>query len=295
MQISSWFLAIRPKTLAAAFAPIIVGTATAFSDARLQEGKINFLYSFLALFSTMFIQIGTNLFNDVLDHKKGADTETRLGPKRVTQSGLLNHNQVLFGGFFCFFIAALFGIPLVWQGGLPILIVGIISLLCGYIYTGGPYPLAYKGLGEVFVVLFFGFVAVCGMQYVLLKDVSINSLVAAAQIGFLAAVLIAINNLRDHEGDKKVNKLTLAARFGKKFARIEIIVFFVIAYALNFYWIKSGYLLAGLLPFVTLPLAIKVSHGILKKEPSTLFNKFLGMAAGVELLFGILFSIGLIF
>lgn len=292
---SPWLLAARPKTLAASLAPILVGSAVAFSTLKLQGNKISFIYIFLALLCTVFIQIGTNLINDALDCKKGADTHTRIGPMRVTQSGLLTEKQVLFGGFLSFFIATLCGLPLVLHGGFPILILGILSLICGYIYTGGPYPLAYKGFGEVFVILFFGFVAVCGMFYLHVGTVNFASFVAAAQIGLLASVLIAINNFRDHETDKKVNKLTLAARFGKKFARCQIIFFFSLAYFFNLYWICNDHLLAGILPFVTLPSACKVIIGIVRNEPSPLFNKFLGMSAGIELLFGILLGIGLIF
>lgn len=295
IQIHNWILAARPKTLAATLAPIFVGSSTAQLHASQYQKHISMLHAIFALFSLIFIQIGTNFFNDALDHEKGADTEDRLGPKRVTQSGLLTSKQVFLAGFFCFLIAILFGIPLVLHAGFPILILGIVSLLFGYAYTGGPYPLAYKGLGEIFVILFFGFVAVCGMNYLLIKSIDLNSLVASTQIGLLAAVLISINNFRDYQGDRKANKMTLAARFGERFARVEIIFFFAFAYLLNLYWIEKGFWIAGALPMITLPLAIKVSSGIVKNEPSPLFNQFLGMAAGVELLFGCLLSIGLFF
>lgn len=294
-QAHSWLLAARPKTLAATIAPIFVGAAVAQINASQYQKHISLLHVIFALFSLIFIQIGTNFFNDALDHKKGADTEDRLGPIRVTQSGLLTSKQVFLAGFFCFLIAILFGIPLVLHSGFPILILGIVSLIFGYAYTGGPYPLAYKGLGEIFVILFFGFAAVCGMNYLLIKSIDLNSLVASAQIGLLAAVLISINNFRDYQGDRRANKMTLAARFGERFARVEIIFFFAFAYLLNLYWMEKGFWIAGTLPMITLPLAIKVSLGILRNEPSPLFNQFLGMAAGVELLFGCLLSIGLLF
>lgn len=293
-KLHSWFLAARPKTLAAAFVPTLVGTALSFSTMKnLGAGKVNYVYSILAILSTIFIQIGTNLINDALDFKKGADTETRIGPKRVTQSGLLSMKQVLTGGFISFFIAALLGLPLVLHSGLPILILGIVSLLCGFLYTGGPYPLAYVGLGELFVILFFGLAAVCGVHYIQTSVVNTNSIVASLQIGFLATVLISINNFRDYINDKKVGKMTLAARFGQSFARAEIVTLFVLAYGLNLYWIFNHHLLSGLLPFLSLPLAIKVTKGLLRNEPSPLFNKFLGMSAGVQMIFGITMSIGL--
>lgn len=290
----SWILASRPKTLAAGFVPTLVGTAVAFLSLKNSgHGKIVILYSILAVLSTLFIQIGTNFINDAIDFKKGADTETRIGPKRVTQSGLLTMKQVLFGGFICFFIAALLALPLVLHGGLPILILGIASLVCGYIYTGGKYPLAYIGLGELFVILFFGLGAVCGVHYIQTGFINTSAVIASLQIGFLATTLIAINNFRDHLNDKKVNKLTMAARFGKKFARIEILCLFVAAYLLNFYWSSQGYFLAGTLPLLSLPLTVKVLQGLFNSEPSPLFNKFLAMAAGIEMIFGIALSIGL--
>ncbi len=293
-KINSWFLAARPKTLAAAFVPILVGTALAFSTLK-QTGneKVVYLYSILAFLSAVFIQIGTNLINDALDFKKGADTESRIGPKRVTQSGLLSMKQVLLGGFLSFLIALLLGLPLVLHAGLPIFILGVVSLFFGYLYTGGRYPLAYVGLGELFVILFFGLGAVCGVHYIQTGIINAYAIVASLQVGFLATTLISINNFRDYINDKVVNKLTLAARFGKKFARAEIICFFTAAYLLNIYWLLNQHIVSGLLPFISLPITIKVIKGLLQNEPSPLFNKFLGMAAGIQMIFGVALSIGL--
>ncbi len=210
---------------------------------------------------------------------------------RVTQNGLLSLQQVLIGGLACFGLAALFGLPLIAHAGLPILILGVVSLLCGYIYTGGPFPLAYVGLGDLFVILFFGLGAVCGVYYIHMGHLSMASIVAALQIGCLATVLIAINNFRDYTNDKLVNKLTLAARFGKSFARAEILTLFIIAFGLNYYWFLHGPRLAAFLPLVALPLAMKVTKSIFTEEPTAKFNAYLGMAAAVELLFGIALSI----
>lgn len=287
-----WLLAARPKTLTAAFAPVLVGTAVSAALLGAQGQKVSWLYSVFALLSALFIQKGTNFINDALDFKKGADTETRLGPQRVTQSSLLTPTQVLAGGLICFFIACLFGVPLVWHGGAPILILGLLSLLCGYLYTGGPYPLAYVGLGELFVLLFFGLGAVGGVTYLQMQTVPLPALVAGAQVGSLASVLISINNYRDHEGDKKVGKLTLAARFGASFARAEIIFFMLVPFFLNAYWIQQGFLKAGLLPFLTLPLVFKIAHGVLKLAPSIALNRYLGFSALLQILFSTLLSIG---
>ena len=295
-KLHSWFLASRPKTLAAAFVPILVSTALSFSHVKsLGHGTVILYLSVLALLSSIFIQIGTNLINDAIDFKKGADTETRIGPKRVTQNGLLSAKQVLAGGFFSFFLAACLGLPLILHSGTPILVLGVVSLLCGFLYTGGPFPLAYIGLGELFVVLFFGLGAICGVHFIQTGYINTDCIVASIQIGFLATVLIAINNFRDHKNDKLVHKMTLAARFGDSFARAEIVTLFALAYLLNAYWFVNGYFLAGLLPFLSLPLCIKVLKGILQNQPSPLFNKFLGMSAGVQMLFGIGLSLGFFF
>ena len=165
-----WLLAFRPKTLTAAIVPVIVASALVIAEAH----TLQLYLSVCALLSAMFIQIGTNFVNDAIDFKKGADDEKRIGPTRMTQSGQLTHRQVLCGGFACFLIAALFGIPLVMTGGWVIVGIGLISILCGYIYTGGPFPLAYVGLGDLFVVVFFGLVAVTGTFYLHAHSVSLG-------------------------------------------------------------------------------------------------------------------------
>lgn len=293
-KIVPWILASRPKTLSAAFTPIFVATAIAVAQLRPSGEKVTWAFSLLAFFVSIFIQIGTNFINDALDFKKGADTEKRLGPKRVTQSGLLTSRQVMAGGFLSFLIALLISLPLVAQGGLPIVLIGIVSLLCGYLYTGGPYPLAYVGLGELFVILFFGFAAVAGVFYLQTGFLSLGPFVAGFQMGLLATVLISINNFRDYVEDRKVGKMTLAARFGKKFARFEIIFLFLAAYLLNIFWYSNGNILAAVLPFLSLPIAIFVIKGILLNEPSQIYNKYLGMSALTQMLFGILMGTGFI-
>jgi 1,4-dihydroxy-2-naphthoate octaprenyltransferase len=293
-KILPWILAARPKTLAAAFTPIFVATALSIAVLRDFGGKISWTFSISAFFASIFIQIGTNLINDAIDFKKGADTEKRIGPTRVTQGGMLLPKQVLAGGFFSFFIAILISLPIIFHGGIPILMIGAISLICGYLYTGGPYPLAYVGLGELFVILFFGLAAVLGVFYLQTGGISLFSVIAGLQIGLLATVLISINNFRDYVGDKAVNKKTLAARFGKKFARIEILLLYLFAYLLNIFWYYNGYFLVSILPLVTLPLAIKVIKGVMTNDPSPLFNKYLGMSAFIQILFGVLMGIGFV-
>lgn len=285
----SWVMALRPKTMTAALVPVVVATAVVHGEGR----PVLWWISLCALFSSIFIQIGTNFVNDAIDFKKGADTEKRIGPQRVTQSGLLSYKQVMGGGFLCFAIAMALGIPLVVQGGWPIVVVGLVSLFLGYGYTGGPFPLAYKGLGDLFVILFFGLIAVMGTFYLHTGEVTLGSAISGLQIGMLATVLIAVNNLRDAPQDALVNKKTLAVRFGVPFARVEILLLAMIPFLLGIYWVLQGAYIAAVLPLITLPLARKLIRGVFAHEPSPIFNKFLGMSAGLHLLFGALLALGL--
>jgi 1,4-dihydroxy-2-naphthoate octaprenyltransferase len=283
-----WIQAIRPKTLTAALIPICVGTSLSYTD----QGEIRSVLMALALASVLFIQIGTNLINDAVDFRKGADTAERLGPTRVTQSGLLTARQVFRGGLQCFILAALFALPLVYVGGMPILVIGLFSLLAGYAYTAGPFPLAYLGLGDLFVLIFFGWVAVSGIYYLNTGSWSLNAWVAGSQIGLLSTSLIAINNLRDHLTDRKVNKRTMAVRLGPTLARLEIITCCLIPYFGALYWIDQSFYAAATLPFLSLPLAIRLSYKVGVTEPGAIYNRFLAQAAGHSLFFSILLSIG---
>ncbi len=285
--IAPWIMALRPKTLTAAFVPVVVATALVKADGH----PVLWWVSIFALLSSAFIQIGTNLVNDAVDFKKGADTEKRIGPQRVTQSGLLTAKQVMVGGMFCFFVALCLGIPLVIQGGWPIVGIGLVSLFLGYAYTGGPFPLAYKGLGDLFVILFFGLIAVMGTYFLHTQVITIGSAVAGLQVGFLATVLIAINNLRDAPQDALVNKKTLAVRFGVGFARAEILFLVFSPFLLGLYWIAQGRLYAALLPLGAIFLARRVVVGVFRNAPSPIYNKFLAMAAGLQLLFGLVLAV----
>ena len=286
----SVLLAFRPKTLTASLVPCLGATALA---ARSFPPIQWWIFSY-ALAASFLIQIGTNLVNDAMDFKKGADTSQRIGPQRITQAKILTSFQVLLLAALFFFGAVLFGIPLVFEGGLPIVIIGLLSVLMGYGYTAGPYPLAYKGLGDVFVVLFFGLVAVMGLFYLYSKTWTLDAFLLGLQIGLHATVLIAINNLRDIEGDRKVNKRTLAVRLGMDGARKEIYFLCLAPFVLQIYWLLQERWLAALLPFLSIPLAIKIIRNIKQNPPSPIYNKFLGQSAGLHLLFGILISLGLI-
>ncbi len=288
-KVKSILLAFRPKTLTAALVPCVAATALAHRAGQMQISI--FIYALLASFC---IQIGTNLVNDAVDFKKGADTEKRIGPLRVTQAGLFSEKQVMgLAGFF--FLAAVFcGIPLVIQGGWPIVLIGLFSVLMGYSYTAGPFPLAYLGLGEIFVILFFGIIAVSGLFYLQTLQWSWAAVILGLQIGIHATVLLAVNNLRDIHGDVLVHKKTLPVRFGLLFGRWEIAVLILLPFVLGFYWLFEGSPGMALLPFLALPLALKIIINIFKTEPSAQYNKFLAMSAGLHLLFGVLLSVGIL-
>ncbi len=287
-KLQSIILAFRPKTLTASLVPCLAATALATNAETPTQWWI-FAYALIASF---FIQIGTNLVNDAMDFKKGADTKERIGPQRITQAGILSSQQVMALATLFFIGAILFGVPLVMEGGQPIIIIGILSVMMGYAYTAGPYPLAYRGLGDLFVILFFGLAAVMGLFYLHTKVWIMDSFVLGLQIGLHATVLIAINNLRDIEGDAKVNKRTLAVRLGVRGAKKEIYALCLIPFGMQFYWLFQDEMIAAILPFLALPLAITIIKNVKKTAPSPEYNRFLGQSAGLHLLFGILISIG---
>lgn len=272
-----WILAARPKTLTATIGPIIYASSISYYYAY---SDINNLTILLAFLSTAFIQIGTNLINDAADFSKGTDNEERLGPLRVCQAGLLNPKKVFKGAVICFILASIFGTPLIIQGGLLYLFLGAFSLLFACAYTMGPFPLAYHGLGEVFVMLFFGLVAVGGLTHLLSDNYSLSAVVLASfQVGSLSCALISINNYRDIEGDRKSNKKTLAVRFGPQFMKFLISFFLLAPLVVGFFWINQGIPLAFYLPLIFAPLGIWISSLIIRTPPSRKFNRFLGLTS----------------
>lgn len=281
---NAWLLASRPKTLSAAVVPVLIGTSLAWPH-------IDWLMFACALLGALFIQIGTNFVNDALDFKKGADTGERLGPIRVTQAGLLNADAVMRAAYVCFALAAVCGVPLIMRGGWPIVIIGVTSIVAAYAYTGGPYPLAYNGLGELFVMIFFGFVAVGGSYYVQTRTIDAAVIVAGFAAGSLACVLLVINNLRDVASDEASNKKTMAVRLGDDFARLEVgffslapfIAVMVIAQLRHRDWL--------LLPMAGALLALELIRKVGKSSGREL-NRCLALAGAMQWLFGILFVCG---
>lgn len=287
--LKSWILALRPKTMVASIVPVVVATGLVHGSGF----PVIWWISLFAVTSAIFIQIGTNLVNDAIDFKKGADTETRTGPQRVTQSGLLTSKQVMRGAYFCFLCAFILGVPLVLQGGIGIIFVGLISLALAYGYTGGPFPLAYKGLGDLFVIVFFGLIAVMTTFYLHTGFIDMRAFMAGLQVGCLATVLIAINNLRDAPQDKLVGKKTLAVRFGVTFARFEIAFMALAPFILGIFWWSEGWISAAALPILALAFAHRVIRGVSTHEPGPIYNKFLAMSAALQMVFGLMLAIGL--
>jgi 1,4-dihydroxy-2-naphthoate polyprenyltransferase len=278
-----WLLAARPKTLSASVVPVLVGTALA-------HPLIHWPSFGCALLGAVFIQIGTNLVNDAIDFRRGADTAARVGPLRVTQAGLLTANTVLLGAYICFTLAAICGIPLIVRGGWPIVIVGVTSIAAAYAYTGGPYPLAYHGLGELFVLIFFGFVAVVGSYYVQRLTTERAAWIAGFAVGCLAVALLAVNNLRDVEADRASMKRTLAVRLGERFAFLEIGVCVLAAFA-SVVAIASSRGAWLLLPLLALPLGVALIMRV-RHSRGTDLNRCLALAGALQWAFGILFVVG---
>ena len=284
-----WLLAIRPRTLPAAAAPVIVGSALAFYDNAFQ-----FLPACAALLGALLLQIGANLANDVFDFKKGADTHERLGPPRVTQMGLLTPNQVLFGMGITFALAALIGLYLIYVGGWVILVIGVLSIVCAMAYTGGPFPLGYHGLGEIFVFLFFGLAAVCGTYFVQAGTVTPFVWLAAIPIGLLAVAILVVNNLRDIDTDRAAGKKTLAVRFGAQGAKAEYLIFLALAYLIPIVFVIFNFdYVWVLLTWGSIPLALPLIR-LVQNERGRALNAALAGTARLEFVYALLFALGLL-
>lgn len=291
-SLHAWFLACRPKTLPVSLSPVLVGTAIAWHD----SGRVLWLPLLAAIVAAALIQIGTNLFNDVGDFLRGTDTPDRLGPKRATAEGWLTPGKVKAGAWLSFALAFLCGVNLVLHGGWPIVAIGLASLAAGWAYTGGPKPIAYGPLGEVFVVIFFGLVAVGGSYYLQTLTLSPLALLAGTLVGVHAAAVISVNNYRDLDGDARSGKNTLAVRLGRpamqQLFRAEILAPYCALPLLALHTPPGAY---GLLPLLLLPLAWRLTRAFQKTRPGPLFNAILARAAAHQLLFAGTLSLTFIF
>ena len=287
-SLGAWLLASRPKTLSAAAVPVLVGTACASA-----RGVVRWGPALAALLGALLLQIGANFANDVFDYEKGADTAERLGPTRAVQAGLISAKSMRRGMLLVFLAALALGLYLTSVAGPVILLIGCASIASAIAYTGGPYPLGYHGLGDVFVFLFFGLVAVCGTVFVELGHVPGLAAWCAFPVGALATAILVVNNLRDRETDLHAGKRTLAVRFGRGFAvaqyRSLIAVSYLVPVALAVLRVTGP---EALLPLASLPLALKTERAVAATEGRAL-NPLLAATAKLLLVFGVLFALGL--
>lgn len=289
-KIKVWVLASRPKTLLAAFVPVIVGASLAFA-----EGSVNYFLSAVALLCAVLLQLGSNLVNDLFDFLKGTDNEKRLGPKRAAASGLLTTSELRSGIYVVFLTAFFVGMILVWHGGMTIFLIGILSILAGVAYTAGPFPLAYSGLGDIFAFLFFGVVATVGTYFVNTGEFSGLAFLASVPVGALVTNILVVNNYRDYDNDKENGKFTLIVRLGKNFGKYEYIFMlgcsFLVPLIIFIGYEGISYLI--FLPYLLLPFAYKLVLMLFTLSGVHL-NKLLELTARFSAFYGILFSLGLI-
>ena len=298
----AWVIAARPQTLPAAAAPVIVGVGLA-----VETGVFAPLPALAALVGAALIQIGTNFANDYYDAIQGADTDDREGFTRVVASGLIEPNEVKRAMWATFGAAILVGSFLVYVGGVPILVVGLASVAAGIAYTGGPYPLGYHGLGDLFVFVFFGLIAVTGTYYVQAAalvggavpvwppagTITRAAVVASLPVAALSTNILVVNNVRDREEDAETGKRTLAVRFGYGLSRAQYVGLLALAYAAPFWFYANGYGLAVLLPLATLPLAVGVAETVLTETGGEALNPALESTGKLLAAYAVAFAVGL--
>ncbi len=290
-NLSLWIEAARLRTLPAGIIPVVTGVTLAAID-----GFTNSFVAAVTLITAVLIQIGTNFANEYYDYLKGADTEDRIGFLRATSAGLISPKSMKRATAATMALAFLVGLVLVWHGGWVILAIGLLSLLFGYAYTGGPYPLAYNGLGDLFVMVFFGLIAVNGTYFLLTSAVSYPVIIASLSCGALATNILVVNNLRDTDTDRKVGKRTLGVMFGDNFLRVEYTVLLLVACAVPpHFYVQEGYNVAALLPFLSLPLGLIALRSVWFDYDKRMLNGTLVKTAGFMTVYGFLLCIGLWF
>lgn len=288
-KFESWVLASRPKTLPAAVVPVVVGSSIAVFD-----NGFNPVAASIALFCSLLIQIGTNFVNDLYDYLAGSDKKDRIGPTRVLASGLISVTEMRIAIYSVFTLTFLLGLYLVYLGGWMILLIGMLSMLAGIAYTAGPYPLAYNGLGDIFVFIFFGFVGTTGTYYVQTHHVSALPFWASIPVGALITNILVVNNYRDRDEDMSNGKRTLAVKLGERFTRIQFLIFMIVSYAilLVVYFTYKRELIV-FLPLLSLPLSVKLIKMIFTLRGKEL-NKTLELTAKLSAIYGALFAAGIL-
>jgi len=285
----TWLIASRPKTLLAAAVPVLIGTSIVS-----YETKVNFIAAFVAFICSVLIQIGTNFVNDLYDYLSGADSESRKGPTRALASGLITVGEMKFAIFLVFFIMFILGLYLVYISTWITLLIGLLSIFAGIAYTAGPYPLAYNGLGDVFVFLFFGVVGTVGTYYVQVVDISPLVFWASIPVGALITNILVVNNYRDIDEDREVGKNTLAVKMGKKFTRYQYLLFVILSYLILFVvYFTFNQSIFVFLPMLSLPLAVRLIKMIFSYDGEEL-NKTLELTAKLSAFYGFLFAVGIL-
>jgi 1,4-dihydroxy-2-naphthoate octaprenyltransferase len=285
-----WLLAARPRTLPAAVAPVLVGSSLAAT-----ADDFTVLPFLAALIGSVFIQIGTNLSNDYSDARRGADTEERLGPVRVTAGGLMPPKRVLVGTYVAFGIAVAAGLYLAAVAGWELLVVGAASILAGVLYTGGPRPYGYEGLGELFVFVFFGLVAVAGSYYVQTEELIWEAFALAVPVGLLASAILVVNNVRDIDTDRRAGKRTLAVKLGRDRARLLYTAMVIAAFAAPpATWAFGGLSAWLLLTLAAIPLAPPLIETVSSRTDGPALNGALAGTGRLLAIFSLLLSAGVL-
>ncbi len=288
-KFDAWILASRPRTLAASVVPVIVGSSIAIRDGLFQP-----LAAFIALLCSILIQVGTNYVNDLFDFLHGTDKKDRVGPQRAVASEIISVHEMKLGIYFSFGLSFVLGMYLVSIGGWFILFLGVISILAGIAYTAGPFPLAYNGLGDIAVFIFFGFVGTVGTYYA--QSLTITRMVfwSSVPVGALITNILVVNNYRDREEDRSNGKNTLAVIFGEKFTRLQYLTFMIVSYAILFvvyFTYKKSFWI--FLPLLSLPISIKLIKMIYSLRGKDL-NKTLELTAKLSAIYGLLFAAGIL-
>lgn len=289
-SLRAWLIAIRPRTLTASVAPVIVGTAVAE-----REDALSIWPAVAALLGALALQVGANLSNDVSDFRRGADSDTRLGPVRVTQGGLLSQAQVLTGSIVSFALAALVGVYLTIVAGWPVIVIGLSSILAAIAYTAGPWPYGYRGLGDTFVFLFFGVVAVVGTYFVQVGEINGIAFVVSLPVALTVTAILVVNNVRDIDTDRAADKRTLAVLLGRRWARVQFAIVLAGAYlALTLMWIFGNVSVHVMLPWLSIPLLVRPLRAVFYRTDGQSLNRALRDTARLHLIFGVLLAAGLV-
>jgi len=284
-----WLSATRPKTLFAAFAPVVIGTAMAY-----ETGTAHWPAAAACLIGAIFIQIGTNFANDYFDFKKGTDTEERIGPTRATAAGLVSPSAMRNATITAFALSLIPGAYIIYLGGWPFAVIGALSIALGVLYTGGPYPLGYIGLADIAVLIFFGPIAVGGTYYLQTYELTSNVIIAGFAPGLISVALLTVNNLRDVQGDAKAGKRTLAVRFGEGFAKHEYFLsIFIAIFVIPFYlYGMTGKLVMAGVALVSVAMATPAVRAVYTYEEPAVLNKVLARTGALLLVFSVFFAIG---